>query len=298
MEPQTVWGALIAWYLFLAGVGAGAYLISAVGQFVDARVRPLSNVGVLVGPPLVAIGCLLLLLDLGRPERFLFAYLQPFSSMIALGTWILSVFLVVGFVQIALLVLPPLKGKASGGLWRALWAIGSVTAIGTAVYTGVLLGVVKVIPFWNTPVLPLLFLVSATSTGAGAVFLAAPLYRAIFGGKEAEEAVHSVSRLDLGLVVAELVVLFFYLAIMAATGPAAAASVALLTSGGYALAFWLGVVVVGLLLPLALEAVTMRNEKGSSSAGAVTMLAAACLLVGGLILRYAVLGSGIPSPIG
>jgi polysulfide reductase chain C len=259
-------------------------------------------VGVLVGPPLVAIGCLLLLLDLGRPERFLFAYAQPFSSMIALGTWILSLFLIVGFVQIACLVLPPLKGKASPGWWKALWVVGSLAAVGTAAYTGVLLGVIKAIPFWNTPVLPLLFLVSAMSTGAGVVFLAAPLYRAIFGGQEADEAVHSVGRLDIGLVVVELVVLFFYLLIMAGTGPAAAASVALLTSGGYALAFWLGVVVVGLLLPLVLEAMTMRGGtmsggKRTSSSGAVTMLAAACLLVGGVILRYAVLGSGIPGPI-
>lgn len=297
MEPQTVWGALIAWYLFLAGVGAGAYLISAVGQFVDVRIRPLSNVGVLLGPPLVGIGCLLLLLDLGRPERFLFAFAQPFSSMIALGTWILSVFLVVGFVQIAILILPGLKGRASGGLWKTLWVIGSVAALGTAVYTGVLLGVVKVIPFWSTPALPLLFLISATSTGAGAVLLAAPLYRRVFGGEVGGEAVHAAARFDLMLVVAELVVLFFYLVIMAGTGPVAAASVQVLTSGGYAVAFWLGVVVVGLLVPLALEATTLAGAKRPSSAGFTTLLAAACLLVGGIILRYAVLGSGIQSPI-
>lgn len=297
MEPQSVWGALIGWYLFLAGVGAGAYMIGAVGEFADDRVKSVSNVGVILGPPLVAIGCLLLLLDLGRPERFLFAYLQPFSSMIALGTWILSVFLIVGFVQIGILVLPPFKGKASGGLWKTLWGIGSVAAVATAVYTGVLLGVIKAVPFWNTPVLPLLFLVSATSTGAGAVFLGAPVHRAIFGGDGAE-ALHRVARLDLGLVLAEIVVLFFYLVIMAGAGPVAAASVKVLTSGGYALAFWLGVVVIGLLVPLVLEAMGSRAKAGASTSSFGTLAAAVCLLVGGIILRLAVLGAGIQGPVG
>lgn len=295
MEPQTIWGALIAWYLFLAGVGAGAYLIGAVGQFLDSRVRPLSNVGVLLAPPLIGIGCLLLLLDLGRPERLFLAYAQPASSMIALGTWILTIFFIVGAIQIAILVLPGMKGKAEGGLWRALWVVGTIFALGTAIYTGVLLGVVKAVPFWNTPVLPILFLVSATSTGAGAVFLAAPIYRAVFGVREGAEATHSVGRLDVGLVVAELAVLFFYLVIMAGAGPVAAASVKVLTSGTLAAAFWVGVVVVGLVVPLALEALSL---KGRAPAGASTILAALCLLLGGIVLRYAVLGSGIQTPLG
>lgn len=296
MEPQTIWGALIAWYLFLAGVGAGAYLIGSVGQFVDERVRSLSNVGVLLGPPLVGIGCLLLLLDLGHPERFFLAYAQPFTSMIALGTWIVSVFLIVGFVQIAALVLPGLKGKGSPGFWKAMWTVGTVAAIGTAIYTGVLLGVVRSIPFWNTPLLPVLFLVSATSTGAGAVFLAAPIYRAVFGTEVAGEAVHSTGKLDVGLVVVELGLLFFYLVIMAGSGTVTAASVALLTRGSYAPAFWGGVVVVGLLVPLALETVSLRG-KGTSSARVSTIAAGICLLLGGIVLRFAVLGSGIVSPI-
>lgn len=295
MEPQTIWGALIAWYLFLAGVGAGAYLIGSVGQFVDGRVRPISNVGVILAPPLVGLGCLLLLLDLGRPERMFLAYAQPFSSMIALGTWILSIFLVVGLVQMAILILPPLRGRAEGTLWRTLWVIGTVAALGTAIYTGVLLGVVKAVPFWNTPVLPLLFLVSAISTGAGALFLAAPIYRMVFGG-EGAEAAHSVGRIDVGLVLAELLVLFFYLVIMAGAGPVASASVAVLTSGALAAAFWVGVVLVGLLVPLVLENMSLKGS--GTSSGVVTTLAAVCLLLGGIILRYAVLGSGIQGPIG
>jgi formate-dependent nitrite reductase membrane component NrfD len=91
-----------------------------------------------------------------------------------------------------------------------------------------------------------------------------------------------------------LLVLFFLLFIMAASRSTAAESVRYLVAGSYAVAFWLGVVVVGLLLPVTLEAWSLTRGEGLSLArladlGVVTGL---CLLVGGLILRYAVLAAG------
>jgi formate-dependent nitrite reductase membrane component NrfD len=81
---------------------------------------------------------------------------------------------------------------------------------------------------------------------------------------------------------------------MAASRTTAAESVRYLVAGGYAVAFWLGVVVVGLLVPVTLEAWSLTGGKGLSLArladlGVITGL---CLLAGGLILRYAVLAAG------
>ncbi len=39
MGLGTVWGPLVAWYLFLAGVGAGAYLISIAAANLGERYR-------------------------------------------------------------------------------------------------------------------------------------------------------------------------------------------------------------------------------------------------------------------
>ena len=297
MGLQNIWGPLIAWYLFLAGAGAGAYLVGVAADYLGERYRPLVKPGVYLGAPMVAIGSLLLLLDLGAPLRFWRGFFRPGSSMISVGIIIISVFIVLGAIHIAALLF---RLNVSQRALRWLGGINALFALGTAIYTGLLLGVVKAVPFWNTPMLPLLFLVSALSTGVGAVLLVVGLQRWVAPksveaeGEQVTESVHALARVDLPLIVTELLVLFFLLFVMAASTSVAAESARYLVAGGYAVAFWLGVVVIGLLVPVTLEAWSLTRGKGLSLArladlGVVTGL---CLLVGGLILRYAVLAAG------
>ena len=111
---------------------------------------------------------------------------------------------------------------------------------------------------------------------------------------ELTESIHALSRLDAQLIVAELLVLFFMLFILSTSGKLAAASTAFLVSGDYKVAFWLGLVVVGLLVPFALEAWSLARRKGLNLArlSDVGVLTGLALLAGGLILRYAILAAG------
>ncbi len=169
MGLGTVWGPLIAWYLFLAGVGAGAYIVAVVANVLGDHYKPLVKPGIFLGAPLVAIGSGLLLLDLGNPLRAYLGFLRPQSSMISVGIWIITIFILLGLLHIAALLFKQVKLSERALRW--LGGINAAFAVGTAIYTGLLLGVVKAVPFWNTPMVPLLFLVSALSTGMGAVLL-------------------------------------------------------------------------------------------------------------------------------
>src|SRR5512142_1464352 len=256
MGLGTVWGPLIAWYLFLAGMGAGAYMVAWAASGLGAQYRPLVKPGVLLAAPLVAIGSLLLLLDLGNPLRAYLGFLRPQSSMISVGIFIITVFILLSGIHLLALVFKPVK--LSGGVLGWLSGLAAVFALATAVYTGLLLGIVKAVPFWNTPMLPMLFLVSALSTGAGAILLVLGVQRLVRPASkaEAEELIasgHLLSRIDIPLVAVELLVLFFLLFIMNGSNSVAAQSAQYLLVGGFATAFWVGLVVVGLLLPIALE---------------------------------------------
>jgi polysulfide reductase chain C len=291
MGLGTVWGPLIAWYLFLAGVGAGAYIVGVTATYLGERYQPLVKPGIFLGAPLVLIGSGLLLLDLGNPLRFYLGFLRPQSSMISVGIIIISVFIVLGLLHIAALLFKQVKLSAQALAW--LGGVNVVFALGTAIYTGLLLGVVKAVPFWNTPMLPMLFLVSALSTGMGAVLLVLGLRRLIapVAKEEAEqvmESEHLLSRVDLPLIVVELLVLFFLLFIMIGGQSVAAESARYLVTGGFAVAFWFGLVVVGLIVPVVLEAWSLKGGKVLN----VGALAGLCLLIGGIILRYAVLSAG------
>ena len=84
-------------------------------------------------------------------------------------------------------------------------------------------------------------------------------------------------------------------AVGGSAAPAAAASVASLVGGSYAVAFWLGLVVVGLVVPFALE-LAMRS-KAELSKGAAPLVAECCVLVGGFMLRYLVIMAALPTAI-
>jgi polysulfide reductase chain C len=295
--PQLSWGWYIAWYLFLAGTGAGAYLAGAIADYLGGKYRLASKIGVALGAPLVVIGTVFLVLDLGRPERFMLVFSSP-TSMITIGSAIISVFMILGLVHLGFWIWPFKLLEKQPAARRALGLVGAIFAVGTAVYTGVLLGVVNAIPFWNNSILPMLFLVSATSTGIGAVVAGLAVYHARRSGEEQKNILDSIRMLgkwDVGLIALELIVLFFYLAVASTISPTSSEAVQLLAYGSLAPLFWGGLIVAGLLIPLAVEASSIIREKAVAAATLVLSAAISGILVlmGGLVLRYSVLSAGI-----
>ncbi len=242
---QTVWGWPIAIYLFLAGVAAGAYLAAAYVWYKHGD-SPVSRTGIFLTAPCVGVSILFLFFDLGAPLRFMLAFLKPFSSMISVGTWVLTIFFIISAFQ----WLKCFKAREDIlEFSNIIWLVGSIFAVATAVYTGVLLGVVKAIPFWNTPLLPVLFFISAVSTGIGAILVTVLLR----GAKDSDVGLlHSLSRIDLLFVGLEVIVILFYLVVMGQSRLAAAESVHILVAGSYAPVFW-AFVVLGLVVPFCLE---------------------------------------------
>ena len=167
-------------------------------------------------------------------------------------------------------------------------------ALGIAIYTGFLLGVVRAYPLWNNAALPILFLISALSTGVAATI--------ILGFVFDPSSVHGMfclKKIHAGLIVAEACVLVIMLLILNASGGAAAATVHSIAFGNFAVAFWLGVVVIGLVAPFCLQAMALFSKKAAegdaSGKGAVRDLVAELgVLVGGFMLRLIVVTAALP----
>ena len=169
MTFEPIWGSIIAWYLFLAGLGAGAFATSAFLGWRHPEATSMRKVGHVIAPVVVAVGLVLLMVDaeagLHNPLRF-FYLLSNFGSVMTWGVVFLSLFMV---VAIAALVLDILKKNVP--TWLDI--VGVALAFAVAVYTGALLGVCNTFPLWNNALLPILFLVSAMSAGAASVLLVA-----------------------------------------------------------------------------------------------------------------------------
>ena len=279
-----VWDAIIAIYLFLAGLGAGAFVLGALTNWAKTPAPTMKKIAFIV-PVAVAVGTLMLVVDahagLMNPLRF-FGLVTNLGSVMAWGVIILSVFLVVSIVDVIILLVKKSSPKV-------LDIIGAVLAVCVAAYTGVLLGDAGVaFPLWNMAVLPILFIVSAASTGIALTVLITR-----FVAADEVAALPWLGKAGLVLPVLELALVIILLAVTGTAGgsaaAAAAASVGNLVSGPYAVAFWLGFVVIGLAVPFVLE---FMSRRGSQSK-ALPVAGEACVLVGGFMLRYLVIMAAV-----
>lgn len=281
---QKVWGWKIAAYLFLAGAGAGSYAVgSAAVLWSGVATRSARILFMQVGAAVVVLSVLFLVWDLGRPIYFLRAIRRPLRSWLSRGSWIL-----IGFVALAAATL--LSGAPA-----PLTAISLISALAVAAYTGLLMGTMLARPLWNSPALPVLYVISAVSTGIGLAVLAGIAlgsgHAAATGmGMQTGQALRAI---HIAILVSELVVLYLYLQIASAR---ARASVDLLLRGPVAVAFWAGVIGVGLVVPLAL--ISAETATPSTAARAALEISAECgVLIGGYLLRRVILAAGVRSPV-
>ncbi len=181
------WTWMIPAYLFFGGTAGVAATISGIAELsghrrLARRARAAAFAALLPCPPL-------LVLDLGRPERFynMLRVFRPTSPM-NVGTWILTAF----GGALATAIASQLTGIA-----RPIGRLGSAAAAvlgpALATYTGVLLANTST-PAWHEArrLLPALFAAGAASSGAAASCLltppadAAPARRVAIGGAMAE----------------------------------------------------------------------------------------------------------------
>jgi len=291
MKAQSKWSWEVAAYLFLAGLGGGAYVAGVTGDFLGAGWEVPSKVGVFLGFPSVFIGCMFLIADLGSPKNFWRAAMRPGTSWIARGTIIITIFMILDAIHIGFWVWPfPGVLANVDGARHFLGILGIIFAFATMIYTGILLGAARPIAFWSTAMLPLLFLVSALSTGVMAVVLVSSIL-----GAAHEGPIAGLTRLDVMLIILEIFVVGFYLQATHRV-PESRASALLVMTGAVAPMFWLGFAFLGLLLPLVLELIGAFALTGAG-AGIAAVIAAISGIVGGLILRQVVLLGGIQAPL-
>ncbi len=309
------WGLLIVSYLFLGGMSAGLYFVSALATYLQDEGKPayprIARVGAMLAPWPVSLGSFLLIFDLGHWYRFykLFLHFEWHSPM-SIGSWLL-----VGFTGISvayfwawlpqetvagtvarlpkrLRFLAVVDRPWRERLRRPLAMAGFPLAVGVGIYTGVLLGAVQARPFWNTNLVAQMFLFSALSTGCAALILALSIHHDDLDEREAR-LLYSI---DIVLILLELFIVIPYIVHGALSPLAVRQALALILGGPYTFAFWALFLGCGLLLPLALELYEMKPVLLERStlhpnrllAGATALL----VIVGGFVLRYVFVYAG------
>ena len=240
-DKGILWGWEVSGYVFTKAIAAGAVLVLFMAQLMGIGFSAETTwLTMGLGIVFLSLTGALLVKDLDQPARFVYVILRPqWNSWLVKGGYAITVF----------------GGTVS--LWAAgkyfdvsiletigFWA-SAITAVLVAVYTAFLFAQAKGRDFWQSPTLPLHMLIHSVMAGAAALAIGS-----FFIGSDNSWDTY-LGYVVAATIVINLVVLVFELAITHPTEDAKR-TVDMILKGRYKMKFWLGVVLFGNFLPLAL----------------------------------------------
>ena len=294
-RTQRVWDINHAVWFTLMGVGGGVFLAGRILNLTE-------GLGALLGIPTVdvvsfltiAVGGAILVADLGRPLQAWRAFVNVRTSWISWGAWSDLIFLVVAGV----LVLPavslggsePFAGlgwdpHGGDGAGLALEIVAGAAAVVVMTYAGAVLARPRAIPYWNSPAVPLQFLLSSAAMSVAVVMLIEVI---------AGEPVSAGQMTLLAVLTAALLVTMVVHLLTRADAPGKKESLDRLLRGRYRNLFCGFVVAVGTALPLVLAVV---GAVASGARDALAVISCVLLVPSGFLLRLVTLRVGIFPPV-
>lgn len=304
-----VWDWIIAVYLFLAGMSAGMVMIAIYlkRKVIEGRAADngIIKATAILAPFGIIVGLTILVFHLTKPLTFwkIMIYINP-TSIMSMGVILFNVYMIVLFTWLAILFkddLLAIINKYTGDklsfigviidkikpLENMLEIILAVLAITLAAYTGFLLSALKTYPLLNNPVLPVLFVFSSLSSGAAASLMFGVL---LFKQPMHCPSVKWVHGIERPVVLFELFLLLcFFSGLILGGGQKEVAAIAAIGQGFWASWFWVGVIGLGMLLPLILNFVSSEKTRHNS---AFLFTVTGLSLLGVLMLRTFILYAG------
>ncbi len=287
---QPFWSWEIILYFFFGGLAAGCYVIATIAAlFGSPEDRVVARTGYYLSL-LALLPCpILLVKDLGRPERFLnMLRIFKVKSPMSMGVWGLLSF---SFFSGITAVIQAAKDGLLGRWWgasilaslpqRLLALPGTAFGVFLGGYTGVLLTATSV-PLWSrSKMLGAVFVSSAISTSSALISLVLRLVNA------PAHSLHKLERLEWAALLVETTGILLFLRGAGRTAHPLVGS----GPGEQGPTFWRNVFFSGLTLPLLLQTrrllrhrANKRNKRGLS----ISVL----VLIGGYFLRRTMIEAG------
>jgi hypothetical protein len=278
--PQEEWiegkGVLLWLAFFFSEIGAGIYLVSIFLNF-----SPGWLIGWLVS---LVLGGFIHLGFLGKPLRSWRMLLRPASSEISRGMWVVLLFAIIGFFQVLPVVF---SGLPWSGDSPALKVITGVLCILLITHGFSTMSVVRALPMWNSSMMLPLSLVSG-----------------LWVGSQTTELMHLIGGHD--ITAAEVWARWSLLSYMGAlllflwgcfhSSETTKMSIKSILIGSFSATFYIGVIAVGIMIPLIITLSLWANG-GANPSGGLLCLRFLCVIIGDLAMRYTIMKGALYSPL-
>jgi formate-dependent nitrite reductase membrane component NrfD len=264
-------GNFIAFAFFLGGISGGlfmaaAYFDSLLGMFISWLLAICMGISYMI--------------HLGQPLQSWRMFMKPRTSWISRGFIVIMLF--IGLTTITL-ILRQWAPDAEGAI-TTFKVLAGIFAFAQSIYTGFAVSYVSAIKLWNSAILPILFVVCGFSGGL-----------AILVGISLDSSqLHIMENITRITLIGFAVILIVYLWNTTYSSTAAKEAVNRLLGGGIGAIFWIGVVILGVVIPIG---VSVGTYFADSSSSALLLTAVITEIIGGLSLRYVILKGGMYIPL-
>ncbi len=307
LSNDVPWGLWITIDLSAIALGAGAFTLSAVVYlFRLKQFQPIVRLAVFLGFIGYTTAMLTLVMDIGRPDRFWHPWVYwNVHSVLWEITMAITIYTAILFVEFAPVVaeLPwlaryPRLRRVAHGLHRAapmLALAGMLISLIHQSSLGATYGVLRSRPIWFKPSMPIMFVISAIAVGPALTMGAAIVVQWVTGRRVvANDLLRTIARFSgLGLLV-YLYIKLWDLAAVSYYGRTPASDRALFILNQYTpygFGFWVGEILLGLILPVLLFLLPRFNRRTGW-----LLLGAALATAGIVIHRWNVTVSGLVVP--
>jgi formate-dependent nitrite reductase membrane component NrfD len=286
-----IWGWEIPVYLFLGGLVAGTMIISGYFTFKGHHKHSYFSCFYLphVSLVLLSAGMFALFLDLEH-KFYVWRLYTTFevTSPMSWGSWVLVLVYPTLLASTLVKIPEPFRNRIKlfdkiserinqhPFLIKNIGAVSMIVGAILGMYTGVLLSGLQARPLWNSSMLWVLFLVSGLSSAAAFVHM-------ITTDRYEREM---LAKADNGFLIFELLIFaLFFFGLLSSTRVHRVAA-HLLIDGAYAPVFWVFVIGLGIVIPLAIQLLAVNHKVKHTAVAPILVIA------GGLILRFVIVFAG------
>jgi molybdopterin-containing oxidoreductase family membrane subunit len=290
MTNQVVWGTPHVFAIFLIVAASGALNVASIGSvFGQKMYKPLARLSGLLAITLLVGGLLVLVLDLGQPSRLIVAMTTyNFKSIFA---W--NIYLYVGFIAIvAVYLFTMMERKANSyshgvGVFAFVWRLALTTG------TGSIFGFLVARQGYDAAIMAPMFIIMSFAYGL-ALYLLVLMFTFQTEGRPLGDYVLRRLKNLLGIFVAAIFyfTLVYHLTNLYGTENHAYEAFILRDGGVYTWTFWVGWVLLGMLVPMGI----LFHPALGMQRGAIA-IASLLVVVGGLSALYVIVIGGQAFPL-
>jgi len=290
MNNQIVWGMPHIFAIFLILAASGVLNVASISSvFRKTFYHPLARLSVLLAITLLLSGLMVLVLDLGRPDRLIIAMTTyNFKSIFAWNIILYNGFLLISIIYLWFMMERRMKQYyPTAGLIAFTWRILLTTG------TGSIFGFLVAREAYNTAIMAPLFIALSLALGL-AVFLLVLLIDCWKTHCSLGEAILERPKklLAVFIVAVFYFVLTYHLTNLYITGRHGVEYFILADGGIYTALFWGGYIFLGTVMPLLL----LYHEKFTHSRASIAA-AALLTIIGGFSLLYVIIIGGQAYPL-